>query len=101
VHGMGGIFGTLAVGLFAQDSIAPGTTGNGLLFGGGFSLLGSQLIGVAAVGVAVFAVSLVIWMGLKLTMGIRVSPEEEAEGLDIGEHGNRAYPDFVVTETIA
>lgn len=99
VHGMGGIFGTLAVGLFAQDAIAPGTTGNGLFFGGGFSLLGNQLIGIAAVGAAVFTVSLVIWMVLKMTLGIRVSAEEEAEGLDIGEHGNRAYPDFVVTET--
>ncbi len=99
VHGMGGIFGTLAVGLFAQDAIAPGTTGNGLLFGGGFGLLWNQLIGVAAVGAAVFGVSLVVWLAIKATIGVRVSEEEEMEGLDIGEHGNRAYPDFVVTET--
>ncbi len=101
VHGMGGIFGTLAVGLFAQDVIAPGTTGNGLFFGGGFSLLGNQLIGVAAVGAAVFTVSLVLWLAIKATIGVRVSEEEELEGLDIGEHGNRAYPDFVQTDTIA
>ena len=99
VHGMGGIFGTLAVGLFAQDAIAPGTTGDGLFFGGGFGLLWNQLIGVAAVGGAVFAVSLVVWFAIKATIGVRVSEEEEMEGLDIGEHGNRAYPDFVVTET--
>ena len=99
VHGMGGIFGTLAVGLFAQDVYAPGTTGNGLFFGGGFTLLMNQFIGVAAVGAFVFAVSLVVWLAIKLTIGVRVSEEEELEGLDIGEHGNRAYPDFVLTDT--
>jgi len=100
VHGMGGIFGTLAIGLFAQDSIAPGTTGDGLFFGGGASLLLNQLIGVAAVGATVFVVSLVIWLAIKATIGIRVSEEEEMEGLDIGEHGNRAYPDFVGSDTV-
>jgi len=99
VHGMGGIFGTLAVGLFAQDTIAPGTTGDGLFFGGGTTLLLSQLAGVAAVGAAVFAVSLAVWLAIRATLGVRVSEEEETEGLDIGEHGNRAYPDFVLTET--
>ena len=99
VHGMGGIFGTLAVGLFAQDVIAPGTTGNGLFFGGGFTLLWNQLIGIATVGAAVFSVSMIVWLAIKATIGVRVSEEEEMEGLDIGEHGNRAYPDFVLTET--
>ncbi|MBF4510461.1 MAG: ammonium transporter [Aeromicrobium sp.] len=101
VHGMGGIFGTLAVGLFAQEAIAPGTTGDGLLFGGGLGLLGAQALGVLAVGAAVFGVSLALWLAIKATMGVRVSEEEELEGLDIGEHGNRAYPDFVQTETVA
>lgn len=101
VHGMGGIFGTLAVGLFAQDAIAPGTTGNGLFFGGGLDLLGSQALGIVAVGAFVFALSLAAWLAIKATMGVRVSEEEEIEGLDIGEHGNRAYPDFVQTETVA
>ena len=101
VHGMGGIFGTLAVGLFAQDKFAPGTTGNGLFFGGGFDLLLHQLAGIASVGAFVFALSLAAWMLIKVTMGVRVTEEEELEGLDIGEHGNRAYPDFVQTETVA
>lgn len=101
VHGLGGIFGTLAVGLFAQDAIMPGTTGNGLFFGGGTSLLVSQLTGVVAVGAFVFAIAMVAWLAIKATIGVRVSAEEELEGLDIGEHGNRAYPDFVQTETIA
>jgi Amt family ammonium transporter len=101
VHGMGGIFGTLAVGLFAQDKFAPGTTGDGLFFGGGAGLFANQLIGVLAVGAFVFAVSMIAWLGIKATLGVRVSEEEELEGLDIGEHGNRAYPDFVQTETVA
>jgi len=101
VHGMGGIFGTLAVGLFAQDKFAPGTTGNGLFFGGGFELLGAQALGVLAVGGFVFAVSMVAWLAIKATLGLRVTEDEEREGLDIGEHGNRAYPDFVHSETVA
>jgi len=100
VHGMGGIFGTLAVGLWAQDKFMPGTTGNGLFFGGGFDPVLKQLAGIGAVGAAVFGVSLLVWLGIKATIGIRVSADEEIEGLDIGEHGNRAYPDFVQTETI-
>ncbi|MHB9003142.1 MAG: ammonium transporter [Coriobacteriia bacterium] len=100
VHGLGGIFGTLAVGLFAQDSIMPGTTGNGLFFGGGASLLIDQATGVLAVGAFVFVSSMAIWLAIKAIIGVRVSEEEELEGLDIGEHGNRAYPDFVVTETV-
>ncbi len=101
VHGMGGIFGTIAVGLFAQDKFMPGTTGDGLFFGGGATLLLHQLTGIAAVGAAVFVVSLGAWLAIKAIMGVRVSEEEEMEGLDIGEHGNRAYPDFVMTETTA
>lgn len=101
VHGINGIFGTLAVGLFAEDAVMPGTTGNGLFFGGGLSLLIDQAIGVLAVGAFTFIVSLVLWSIIKATIGVRVSEEEEIEGLDIGEHGNRAYPDFVVTENVA
>ncbi|MFN7169612.1 MAG: ammonium transporter, partial [Candidatus Omnitrophota bacterium] len=54
VHLINGVFGTLCVGLFAQDSIMPGTTGNGLFFGGGLKLLSAQLIGVISVGIFVF-----------------------------------------------
>jgi len=94
VHLINGIFGTLAVGLFAQDIFSPGTTGNGLLFGGGFGLLTNQLIGVVSVGAFTLLISSAIWLGLKKTIGIRVSEVEETEGLDIGEHGMEAYPDF-------
>ena len=94
VHLCNGIFGTLAVGLFAQDVFMPGTTGDGLFFGGGFKLLWSQFIGVVTVGAFTFVVSYVVWTILKKTIGIRVSANEEIEGLDLGEHGIKAYPDF-------
>jgi Amt family ammonium transporter len=85
----------LAVGLFAQAEFTPNTTGNGLFFGGGSGLLMAQLAGVLGVGVFVFAIAMMFWQILKATVGIRVSAEEEVEGLDVGEHGNTAYPDFV------
>jgi len=94
VHLVNGIFGTLALGFFAQDIFMPGTTGNGLFFGGGFSLLGNQLIGISAVGAFTFIFSFLVWAILKKVIGIRVSEIEEVEGLDIGEHGMEAYPEF-------
>lgn len=94
VHLANGVFGTIAVGLFSEDRFMPNTTGNGLFFGGGFTLLINQLIGVLAVGAFTFAISFIVWKILKATMGIRVSEKEEQEGLDLGEHGMEAYPDF-------
>ncbi len=100
VHLVNGVFGTLAVGLFAQDKITGTATGNGLFFGGGFKLLGAQFTGVLATAVFVFIGALLIWIVLKLTMGIRVSLQEEIDGLDIGEHGNSAYPEFLIRKPI-
>ena len=97
VHLVCGIFGTLCVGLFAQDQFSPGTTGNGLFFGGGATLLFAQLAGVVGVGAFVVVTSFILWKIIDATIGVRVSPEEEVEGLDLGEHGNIAYPDFVST----
>jgi Amt family ammonium transporter len=87
VHLVCGIWGTLALGLFATDG--------GMFYGGGSAQLIKQLTGVAAVGVVTFGLSLVVWYVLKLTIGVRVSAEEEMEGLDSGEHGMEAYPGFV------
>lgn len=98
VHLVHGVLGTLFVGLFAQDGITGISTGNGLFFGGGWSLLGSQAIGAVAVGVFVFGGSILIWLIIKKTMGMRVSAKEEIEGLDLGEHGNHGYPDFVTVD---
>jgi Amt family ammonium transporter len=94
VHLVNGVFGTIAVGLFAQDAIMPHTTGNGLLFGGGFKLLHAQLIGVVAVAAFTFGVAFIAWAVIKAVMGLRVSRDEEILGLDLGEHGMEAYPDF-------
>ena len=98
VHLVHGVLGTLFVGLFAQNGIAGIQTPDGLLFGGGFGLLGSQTLGVLSVAAFVFPVSALIWLGLKKTVGLRVSLREEIEGLDIGEHGNQGYPDFVTVD---
>lgn len=98
VHLVHGVLGTLFVGLFAQDGIGGISSPNGLFFGGGLGLLGTQALGVLCVGLFVFAGSYVIWFLIKKTMGVRVSEKEEIEGLDIGEHGNEAYPDFVTVD---
>jgi Amt family ammonium transporter len=90
VHLVNGVFGTLAIGLFATDG--------GLFYGGGAARLVSQVIGVAAFGAMVFGLSMVVWLVLKMTMGVRVTAAEEAEGLDMGEHGMDAYPGFVPTQ---
>ncbi|HPA62874.1 MAG TPA: ammonium transporter [Spirochaetota bacterium] len=94
VHLVNGVFGTLAVGLWAKDGITGAATGNGLFNGGGFSLFLTQLTGVAAVGGFTFISSFIIWFIIKKTLGMRVSKREEIVGLDIGEHGMKAYPDF-------
>ena len=77
VHLVCGIWGTLAVPL----------TNSGTNFG-------AQILGIASIGVFVFAASLVVWFVLKMTMGIRISDEEEAMGLDKAELGMEAYPEF-------
>jgi len=100
VHLVCGVFGTLCVGLFAQEGVTSLSTVNGLFFGGGFSLLGAEILGIIAVGIFTFASSSLVWFLLKETIGIRVSLEEEIQGLDIGEHGNSAYPDFAIVAPI-
>ncbi len=98
VHGVCGAYGTLMLGLFAQDKFAPDTTGNGLLFGGGLTLLKAQFIGVISVFAFAVVAGLLLFGILKATVGLRVTESEEIEGLDIGEHGNLAYPDFEMGE---
>lgn len=85
VHLGAGVWGTLSVGFFALDG--------GLFYGGGASMLGTQAIGVLAVGAWTFSVSMLVFGILKATMGIRASEKEEMEGLDL-KHGQAAYPDF-------
>ena len=100
VHLGCGVFGTICVGLFAKEGVTTLSTTNGLFYGGGFSLLGVELLGIVAVGAFTFVTSSIVWLVLKKTIGIRVSREEELAGLDIGEHGNMAYPDFAAAATV-
>jgi Amt family ammonium transporter len=95
VHLGNGVLGTIFVGLFAQEQFIPNTTGNGLFFGGGTKLLMTQLTGVVAVGAFVFVTAAIAFLLIKYTLGLRVTLQEEIEGLDIGEHGQTAYPEFV------
>jgi Amt family ammonium transporter len=83
VHGVSGALGTIMVGLFASEG--------GLFFGGGSDLLITQLIGVAAVFVWAFSLGFLLFKLIKITIGVRVSKEEEEKGLDITEHGEEIY----------
>jgi Amt family ammonium transporter len=89
-HGMGGVWGTLSCGLFTTPALAA--VGNpGLFYGGGFSQLGVQALGILACGGFVFVSSLAVFALLKATIGLRVKPEQELDGLDISEHGVFGY----------
>lgn len=91
VHLFNGIWGTLSVGLFAVDKLTGTATGNGLFYGGGLTLLTAQFEAVVGVGAYALVVSLIFWYAIKAILGLRVSKQEEEEGLDIGEHGQVAY----------
>ncbi len=108
VHLVCGVFGTLCVGLFSINDLsatelstpfgtaAVGGPYQGLFFGGGTKQLIAQLVGVLLVGAYVVPVSALFWLLIKATVGLRVSSQEEIEGLDIHEHGNEAYHGFVM-----
>jgi len=92
VHLVCGIWGTLAVGLFSNNA----DIGLGLFTGGGIKLLLIQLVGVIAYGIVAAGSAFTIFAVLRATMGIRVSEEEEKQGLDIGEHGMESYAGFQI-----
>jgi len=97
-HGISGIWGTLATGLFAApamvDRLKVGTPG--LFYGGGLHQLGVQALGVAAVFAFVLVCSGIVFYGLKYTVGIRLTPEQELAGSDFSEHGMWGYPEHFV-----
>ena len=101
VHFCNGLWGTIAVGLFATPD-APESAYTGLFYGGGFKLLGIQLLGIAAI-LAWTAVTMTItFLIIKATIGLRVTEEEEIEGLDIKEHGlPSAYAGFAIMDANA
>ena len=101
VHLVNGIWGTLAVGLFANpNNFTQGGEGiAGLFYGGGVGQLGLQILGILVVGLFTVVLSSIFWMVIKSIFGLRVTPEEEMKGLDIGEHGMEAYSGFLKDTT--
>ena len=91
VHGVCGAWSTLAAGLFNMES--------GLFYGGGFKQLGVQILGAGAAFVWAFGLGLILFYAISKTIGLRVTPEEELKGLDIGEHGMEAYSGFQIFTT--
>ena len=91
VHLTNGIWGTLAVGLFAEATLG-GIGVNGLFYVGGVDLLIGQFVAVRAVGIFTFTLALIVWTIIKATLGLRVEQETETIGLDISEMGMEAYP---------
>src|SRR5215218_9876090 len=98
VHGMAGVWGTLATGVFAlpalAENLATGT--GGLVYTGSFHQVGVQALGLVAVGAFTFAASLAALGVMKLTFGIRVEADVETAGLDVSEHGMWGYPEFYI-----
>ena len=88
-HGMGGVFGALATGFFAQKFINPGGA-DGLFYGNPKQAL-IQLAAVAATAIWGFVISVILLKIIDWTMGLRVTPEEEEIGLDLSQHGESAY----------
>ena len=91
VHFVGGLVGSLLTGLFANPEFFDGTFGEGLFYGGGLSLFGEQLLANVAAIVWSFVITFGIMVALKATIGVRVSDEEEVQGLDLSEHAETAY----------
>ncbi len=99
VHMMNGIWGTIATGLFATTSAPGNDTVIGLFYGGGFRQLGIQLIGFAAVASWTAVTITLAYLGIRASVGLRVTEEEEIVGLDSTEHGlASAYSGFSITD---
>ena len=101
VHGVCGVFGTIACGLFNAEAILGIADANtGLFYGGGFSQLGVQFVGAGTCFVWAFVIGLIMFAIIKKTVGLRTTVEEELKGLDIGEHGMEAYNGFQIFTTM-
>lgn len=90
VHAVGGIVGALLIGILAETAVNPAAA-NGLLFGGGLALLGNQIIAVAAAVAFAFVASWILLKLIDMTIGLRVSKDEETLGLDKGQHEEDGY----------
>jgi ammonium transporter, Amt family len=98
VHGMSGVWGTLACGLFAAPLLSRNldTGSGGLVYTGSFHQLGVQALGILCVGAFTFATSFGALFALNRLWGIRVEPTVESQGLDVHEHGMWGYPEFYI-----
>ncbi|MBN1595472.1 ammonium transporter, partial [candidate division FCPU426 bacterium] len=96
VHGICGAYGTIMVGVMASKDFGGVS---GLLDGGGWVLLKTQLLGVAAVMAWSLGIGFLLFFAIKATVGLRVSKEEELRGLDISEHGVESYSGFQIFST--
>src|SRR6266542_1304571 len=98
VHGMSGVWGTLACGLFAVPALASNlaTRRGGLVYTGSFHQLGVQAFGLVAVGGFTFSASFAALWTMKRLWGIRVEEHVETSGLDVSEHGMWGYPEFYI-----
>src|SRR5215217_2033363 len=98
VHGVSGVWGTVATGLFAVPALASNlaTGGGGLVYTGSFHQLGVQALGLATVGAFTFTASFGCLWGMNRLWGIRVEEHVETAGLDVAEHGMWGYPEFYI-----
>ena len=99
VHGVCGAFGTLSIGLFSKGGFGDAGPAAGLFYGGGIGQLTIQAIGVGAMFLWCMVTGVILFGAIKVINGLRVTAEEEMEGLDIGEHGSSAYPYFPNSDT--
>jgi ammonium transporter, Amt family len=101
-HGLAGIWGTLACGIFTAPRFAEyagiGNPEGGLVYSGSFSQLGDQALGVVVVFALVLVLCLITWYAISKTIGLRVSDEAEMAGLDISEHGMYGYPEQFIPD---
>jgi Amt family ammonium transporter len=102
-HGLAGIWGTLACGIFTAPRLAQynafGNPDGGLVYSGSFEQLIAQAVGVAVAFTFVFGLSYLTFAAIKATIGLRVSEEEEEAGLDIVEHGMYGYPEQFIPQS--
>jgi ammonium transporter, Amt family len=94
-HGLCGVWGTLACGIFTSPRLAEYNAfgDGGLIYTGSFGQLGTQALGVVTVFAFVFTLSWLTFYAIKKTYGLRVTADEEEAGLDISEHGMYGYPE--------
>src|SRR5215207_8659096 len=101
-HGLAGIWGTLACGIFTAPRFAQyaaiGDPDGGLVYSGAFTQLGYQALGVVVIFALVLTLSFITFKAIAMTIGLRVSAEAEAAGLDISEHGMYGYPEQFIPD---